>query len=162
METIGEKISKLRKAKHITQEELSFQLYVSRQTIHNWEANAMLPNAENIKALCKYFDVNSDYFLVDSEHEEVNEEVVVASDLSKKNKAKRIAFIVLSVVLALSFVVLLIITIILGCAFFTDNNGQASVSTIEIDVSAFVTALVFSVVSMLASITFIILSIKSK
>ncbi len=37
MDTIGKKIYKLRKSKHITQEELSFQLDVSRQTIHNWE-----------------------------------------------------------------------------------------------------------------------------
>ncbi len=43
METIGEKIRKLRKSKNVPQEELAFELGVSRQTVHKWENNDMQP-----------------------------------------------------------------------------------------------------------------------
>ena len=162
METIGEKISKLRKSKRITQEELGFQLNVSRQTIHNWEADVMQPNVENIKSICKYFGVNSDYFFVENTKEYMVSEVAATSDIVRRKNTKRIVFIVISVVLALALVVALIITTTFGCAFFTDNKGQLGHSTLDIDISAFIISLVFSAILLCAFIGSIILAIKCK
>lgn len=63
METIGSKITKLRKEKHVSQEQLAAQLGVSRQTVFNWESGRLQPKAENFQALCTYFQVEINYFL---------------------------------------------------------------------------------------------------
>ena len=74
MQTIGEKIKVLRKSKKITQEELSYELGVSRQTVHKWERNEARPGTDNIKSLCVFFKVSSDYFI--NESAKVGENVV--------------------------------------------------------------------------------------
>ena len=62
METIGEKIYNLRKEKDVSQEELSFALNVSRQTISRWERDNSKPTESNIRCLCKFFGVDKNYF----------------------------------------------------------------------------------------------------
>lgn len=62
MQTLGEKIRELRKKSGLTQEELSYEIDVSRQTICNWEANTTTPNAQCVNNLCKLFNVEATYF----------------------------------------------------------------------------------------------------
>ena len=62
METIGEKIYNLRKEKDVSQEELSFALNVSRQTVSRWERDNSKPTESNIRCLCKFFGVDKNYF----------------------------------------------------------------------------------------------------
>ena len=62
MQTIGEKIKKLRKQKGVSQEETAFELGVTRQTVSKWESGAMQPNAESIRMLSDYFAVSPVYF----------------------------------------------------------------------------------------------------
>ncbi|MDE6074962.1 MAG: helix-turn-helix domain-containing protein, partial [Clostridia bacterium] len=73
----GEKIKELRKRKNVSQEDLAFDLDVSRQSITKWEANLTQPNLESINALCKYFGVKYSYFFDDSE---LMEEAAAAAD----------------------------------------------------------------------------------
>lgn len=63
MESTGEKIEYLRKQAGISQEQMSFDLGVSRQTISQWEADKQLPRAENLRELSRYFNVDVDFFM---------------------------------------------------------------------------------------------------
>ncbi len=65
--TFGEKIQKLRKEQGISQEELSFQLQVSRQAISKWENDKGYPETEKIIKMSKIFQVSLDDLLNDSE-----------------------------------------------------------------------------------------------
>lgn len=56
-------IKKLRLDSGLTQKELAEILSVSQQTISLWETRTTVPDALTIVALCKYFNVSSDYLL---------------------------------------------------------------------------------------------------
>lgn len=72
--TFGEKLSKLRKEKNITQEQLAERLGVSRQAISKWESNAAFPETEKLIRMSELFNCSLDYLLKDSiESEELSE-----------------------------------------------------------------------------------------
>ena len=56
-------IKKLRLDSGLTQKELAGILNVSQQTISLWETRSTVPDAMMIIAICKYFNVSSDYLL---------------------------------------------------------------------------------------------------
>lgn len=56
-------IRDLRYDNKITQKELAKIIGVSQQTISMWEAKKAYPDAQSIIAICKYFNLNSDYLL---------------------------------------------------------------------------------------------------
>ncbi len=60
---IGERISELRKAKSLSQEELAEQLGVSRQSVSKWETGTAVPDTENAIAMSKIFGVTTDFLL---------------------------------------------------------------------------------------------------
>lgn len=55
--TFGEKLKMLCKSRGITQKQLAAAIYVSRSVVAKWISGRGIPCEENIKALCKYFDV---------------------------------------------------------------------------------------------------------
>ena len=61
--TIAEKIKQLRKDNSMTQEDLAEKLNVSRQTISKWETNTTIPDADNIVAISKLFNITTDELL---------------------------------------------------------------------------------------------------
>ena len=61
--TFGEKIQKLRKEAGLSQEELSYQLGVSRQAVSKWERDNGYPETEKIVRMSKIFNVTLDYLL---------------------------------------------------------------------------------------------------
>lgn len=63
--TIGQKITKLRIQKGITQEELAERLDVSRQSISKWEMDSALPQIDKVLMLCEFFGVTADELLRD-------------------------------------------------------------------------------------------------
>lgn len=69
--TFGEKVQRLRKKENISQEELAFQLHVSRQAISKWESNKGYPETEKIIKMSEIFHVTLDYLLNDSQ--DINE-----------------------------------------------------------------------------------------
>ncbi len=62
-----EKLVKLRKEKGMTQEELAFEVGVSRQSVSKWETGEAEPNVTTLKELSKVFGVSLDYLLGDEE-----------------------------------------------------------------------------------------------
>lgn len=57
---LGERLKKIRIQNGITQEELSLQLYLTRQTISKWETGKSLPDIENLILLCQFYNISLD------------------------------------------------------------------------------------------------------
>ncbi len=62
-ETIGNRISKCRKAKGMTQEELAAQMGVSSQAVSKWENDASCPDISLLPQLCRILGITSDELL---------------------------------------------------------------------------------------------------
>ncbi len=60
---IGKKIKKYREQINLSQEELSDKVYVSRQTVSNWENNKSYPDINSLKLLSNIFDISLDEFI---------------------------------------------------------------------------------------------------
>ncbi len=58
--SFGEKLTKLRKEKGMSQEELANELNVSRQAVSKWESNNAYPETEKIVSICKLFNTSMD------------------------------------------------------------------------------------------------------
>lgn len=63
MSTIAEKIKSLRVEKGLTQKQLAQQIGFAQSVICDWENEKVEPTSKAIIALCKYFEISSDYLL---------------------------------------------------------------------------------------------------
>lgn len=61
----GEKIKALRLQNCLSQQELAYKLYVSRQTVTKWETGKSLPDIPKLKALSETFNISIDNMLSD-------------------------------------------------------------------------------------------------
>ena len=61
--TLGQKLTNLRKARNMTQEELSEAIGVTRQTISKWEMDTSTPDLDYLCKLCDLFGVTADYLI---------------------------------------------------------------------------------------------------
>lgn len=57
---LGSRLRELREARGISQEVLAQELYVSRQTISNWETGKTYPDIENILLLAEFYGASLD------------------------------------------------------------------------------------------------------
>ncbi len=109
MESISNKLIKLRKEKGISQEELAKDLFVSRQAVSKWETNRSLPNIEMLKQICNYYNVDINYLITNEEISEItlknNEEVM---KISNKTKLNRIILIVTSTLTLICLILLIV------------------------------------------------------
>lgn len=83
--TIGDKIYRLRKEKGLSQEELGYEIGVSRQTVSKWEIGKSVPETGNIIALSKFFNVDVSYFVTeeDNTNNTESDRDVEAADMDK-------------------------------------------------------------------------------
>jgi transcriptional regulator with XRE-family HTH domain len=63
MSGIAEKLKELRAEKNMTLRDMAKLLNISHVSYLRWEQGATEPNIQNIRKLCKIFDVTSDYLL---------------------------------------------------------------------------------------------------
>ena len=63
MKFTGDRIATLRKEKKLTQEELSIQLDVTRQSISKWESGVAIPEYDKLLKLSDIFSCSIDYLL---------------------------------------------------------------------------------------------------
>ena len=97
METLGQRISKLRKEKGLTQEELANKFNISTQAISKWENDYSSPDISVLLELSKILGVTVEYLLsgevtietVKVEHKDINKMIlkirILSSDGSKVN-----------------------------------------------------------------------------
>ncbi len=60
---VGEKIKTHREKQNISQDELALKVFVSRQTISNWETNKSYPDIKSLTMLSNIFHVTLDDFI---------------------------------------------------------------------------------------------------
>ena len=91
MKSIGEKIYELRCKKNITQEDVAYELGVSRQSVSKWETDQAIPDLDKIKMLCEYFNVSIGYLVNDDTDENVIKDEVIKNEKNEtSNKIKRV------------------------------------------------------------------------
>lgn len=66
---IDKKIKQLRKEAGFTQEQLAKLLNKTKAAISNWENGYSKPDIEDVRKMCKIFDISADYFLDLDEYE---------------------------------------------------------------------------------------------
>jgi transcriptional regulator with XRE-family HTH domain len=85
---LAEKIMELRKKNGWSQEELAFQMEVSRQSVSKWESGASIPDLERILKLSQLFVVSTDYLL----KEELEDLPAVSPEIpERENGVRRIS-----------------------------------------------------------------------
>ena len=62
MESLGDKIYKLRNDAGMSQDTLAERLNISRQTVSRWETDNSKPTNRHINSLCEIFGVDKNYF----------------------------------------------------------------------------------------------------
>lgn len=89
-EKIGLFITKLRKDKKMTQEQLAQKLYVDRGTVSKWERGVYIPNPEMLGTLSKEFKVSVNELLAGEKKTKDNIQLVdnVAIEIMKDNNKK--------------------------------------------------------------------------
>ena len=63
--TFGEKLQRLRAQRGLSQDALAEALGVSRQAVSRWERDETLPETEKVMRLSRYFQVTTDYLLLE-------------------------------------------------------------------------------------------------
>ena len=79
---LNEKIIYYRKKNMLTQEELAYQLNVSRQTITKWETGIIYPNIEYLIKLSNLFGVSIDYLVKEDDCLTLENQKVEISELA--------------------------------------------------------------------------------
>ena len=69
METIGKRIARYRKDKHMTQEELAGKMGVSAQAVSKWETDTSCPDITALPQLCKILGITVDELLTGKSEE---------------------------------------------------------------------------------------------
>ena len=67
--TLSEKLTRLRKARGMSQEQLAAALGVSRQAVSKWELGEAVPDVSRVVAMSELFGVTTDYLLKDASEE---------------------------------------------------------------------------------------------
>lgn len=61
--SLGRRIASMRGFRMLTQEELGGLVGVTKPTVSNWENDRRLPDANNLRELCRALDCTADYLL---------------------------------------------------------------------------------------------------
>ena len=81
---IGDKLKEARLKKNMTQEEVAEKIFVSRQSISNWENNKTYPDIGNVIALSDLYEISLDELLKGSDN--FMKHLEESTDLVKSNK----------------------------------------------------------------------------
>lgn len=83
------KIVLLRKQKGWSQEELAYQLDVSRQAVSKWESGSSIPEIDNIVQMSELFNVSLDYLLKGSDDDLATNDSKIATKVVSKEEARK-------------------------------------------------------------------------
>ena len=128
--TFGEKLSKLRKEKGYTQEQLAERMAVSRQSVSKWESDLAYPETEKLIALGSLFDCSMDYLLKEEITDPKSAEAPLSTAIgnaakklmTEKNKARakkalNVFAILLTAVLAIDVISFAVYVALYGLPF---------------------------------------------
>ena len=126
---IGDKLKQARLNKKMTQEEVADKLYVSRQSISNWENNKTYPDLGNVLALSDLYEISLDELLKGSDN--FMKHLEESTDIVRSNK-KLIFYIIMGLV------------IMVVMAMFTEFLPKKVVLIAIFTLAVIVTGLVYS------------------
>ena len=89
----GKQIKKLRQEAQLSQEELAERIYVSRQTISNWENDKSYPDVNSLVLLSETFQISLDKLIKGDI--EVMKDVIQKEEIEKMNRYGKIYTILL-------------------------------------------------------------------
>lgn len=112
---VGNQIKKYRQSIKLTQEELAEKIYVTRQTVSNWERGKNYPDLNSLIMLCDLFNISLD-ILVKGDVIEMKKQVV--QDDVRKFKRDTVIFTVLMIVTLLSAIPLFLYLELVGIALW--------------------------------------------
>lgn len=97
---LGKQIKNFRQEAHLSQEELANRVYVSRQTISNWENDKSYPDVSSLVLLSEIFQISLDNLIKGDI--DVMKDVIQKEEIAKMNRYGKIYTIMLiaTVVLA--------------------------------------------------------------
>ena len=90
---LGKQIKAYRQEAHLSQEELANRVYVSRQTISNWENDKSYPDVNSLVLLSEIFQISLDKLIKGDI--EVMKSVIQKEEIGKMNRYGRIYTIML-------------------------------------------------------------------
>jgi transcriptional regulator with XRE-family HTH domain len=79
---LSDNIKKLRRARNISQVELAKALFVSKQSVSNWENDNIMPSVEMLIKIAKYFSVSTDYLLGIGDKEYIDTEGLTTEQIA--------------------------------------------------------------------------------
>ncbi|SHN87992.1 helix-turn-helix domain-containing protein [Desulfitobacterium chlororespirans] len=83
---LGKRLTELRKGKHLTQEQFSSLINVSRATYAQYEIDRRQPDYETLQNIANFYNVSTDY-LLGRTHEVIGETLISYNDPTEKIKA---------------------------------------------------------------------------
>lgn len=98
---VGKQIRKYRQGLQLSQEDLAEKVYVSRQTVSNWETEKSYPDVHSLILLSAIFDISLDQ-LIKGDLEEMKQ-VIKQKDITEMNKATRYMLVSLLMAIILVF-----------------------------------------------------------
>lgn len=121
--TIGEKISELRKQSGLSQKELADKLCVSNKTVSKWECGNGEPDIGMLKKLSEIFGISIDYLLDNEmvEHEDVTEQIQPETSTTVVSNTKPNRKYLISIIV---FAATAIIIIFLACFFLIPRSPR--------------------------------------
>lgn len=130
--SLGKQITKYRKSKNYSQQDLAKQLKVSRQTISRWEADLSVPSMDKLNALCILFSISIDELLDSKNKKEDIDTKQIMALITKLNTNqlrvyKKFHLIFKSSILIIGLVILIIITY----TFLSNDYNQNNLIKIE-------------------------------
>ena len=95
---IGKQIKKYRKEMELSQDELAEKIFVSRQTISNWENNKNYPDVKSLLLLSSLFNVSLD-ILIKGDLEEMKEKIKTEDIAGFKRESNIFSILLLCTIL---------------------------------------------------------------
>ncbi|WP_308653650.1 helix-turn-helix domain-containing protein [uncultured Anaerococcus sp.] len=126
---IGDKLKDARLKKSMTQEEVAEKLFVSRQSISNWENNKTYPDIGNVIALSDLYQISLDELLKGSDN--FMKHLEESTDIVKSNKK-------------LIFFIILVLIAMIVMAIFTEFLPEKVFLVAIFSLSVIVTGVVYS------------------
>ena len=134
---LKDNLKTLRKNKGLSQEELSIQLHVVRQTISKWETGLSVPDAEMLMTISEFFETPvSEILGEDMEEKEQNDLKIISEklevineQLSTNQKQKRKRTVLFLITIDICLILLFILLAVLGSPYqsFDYSNPEWSV-----------------------------------
>lgn len=120
----NEELIRLRKEKGLSQEQLGYELGVTRQTISKWELGVSTPEMDKLIEISKLFNISLDD-LVKNELKNNEEDLKMNNEfVEKERKEMPVLVKVLIVVLIIALIVGIVIGVVFGIQKYNDDKKE--------------------------------------